>query len=345
MFRAMLGCRYGTVIRALWRYSKAFRRHFLIEVPKLIRREVSELLKPNTSLSLCDDIILSNIEAFSWDSTLADIEETAPLSFCAVKAIASTKKNQESMLTNNGKSLKPVIGNALSCLLRGRHNKVKFIPTLNAMQLQKYGLKKHGLMMLSDTNMCLSNKSLATVLQKMSFGIDDAVQAYKNSVWCSEGKKIHSSKQMEQADETDENAEDRDSDDEDETSDDDLENEIEEDDSGDQFNEDDLEDQISENDLDHDEDQENEDDLENQVSEDNHKDQASEDDLDHVEDDPEDQLSQHHFEDDGTEDDLEVNELRNDLYNVDGATLVEVNAWNTEVEDLLMICENVGDVT
>ena len=388
IIKAVLSRHYSRVLRLQWNASKGWRKHFLIEVAKIIRREAATLLKPDTSLSLCQDITLPNIQAFSWDSTLAAIEKAAPLTFSAVRAIATSRKNEESLVTPAGKSLKPIIVNALSCLLRGRHrDKVKFIPSLNSMQLRKNGVKSMGLSVLSKTGTCLRYESTMNVIEKISSRIDDAVRAYTNSVR-SESAVIHSdfSKGLEQEEETNENADNMDSDDdkvneddlEDQISEDDLEDQVSEDDledqvSGDdleeQVSEDDLEDQVSEDDL---EDQVNGDDLEDQVSEDDLEDQVNGDDLeDQVsEDDLEDQISEDDLKDQVSEDDLEnqvagsnVGQVSEDnpedrseneniqdgpedevfqkyLYNVDGDPLGKVNLWNTEVDDLLMTCEN-----
>ena len=408
---AVLARQYARALRHQWNGSKAWRKHFLLEVAKIIRREASNLLKGNTSLSLCQDITLSNIQAFSWDTTLAAIEKAAPLLFYAVRAIVTSKKTEESLVTDSGRNLKPIIGNALSCLLRGRRlRKVKFIPALNSMQLRKNGLKSVGLNILSKTGACMSHNSTMKVIGKLSSGIDDAVQAYiGTSSVQSDSVEIHSDSpnSLEQADKTNKNAEDMDSDD-DQVSEDDLEDQVSEDDLEDQISEDDLEDQVSENEIEDHVDEDDlegqvneddlgdhvgEDDLEDQVSEDDLKNRISEDDLDNhvIECDLENHISEddlenyviecdleNHLENHIGEDDLENHVSEYDLENHVGEDVLEdwvskdelgdqseneghkkfledrvirnyqapigkVNVWNTEVEDLLMTCENAGN--
>ncbi|KAK3100708.1 hypothetical protein FSP39_024093 [Pinctada imbricata] len=198
--------KYRKVIRNLWFISKRFRYYFREEVTKLIRQEVSGLIKMDTKFPLCQEVTLQNIQEFSWETTMSIVEEQAPTLFSALKGVA-TKKGH-SLKSSKGQNLEQVVGTALSCLLKGREPKrTCFIPTMNAVQLWKGGLKLETLTEVSQTRFCTGYHTAVRAIKKLGDEFDNvavALSNHGNSESVSDSESVKSTQDQEVNSEDDE---------------------------------------------------------------------------------------------------------------------------------------------
>ncbi|KAK3102767.1 hypothetical protein FSP39_013804 [Pinctada imbricata] len=126
---------------------------------------------------------MPNMEEFSWVNTLSVLEKEAPLLFSALKGTITTSKTGDSLVSTRGQNLKPILGTALSCLLRGRSPlKATFIPTMNSVQFWRGGLKRENLKQMSRTGICMSYDATLAAVDKLRKGFDDAANVCKKSL-------------------------------------------------------------------------------------------------------------------------------------------------------------------
>ncbi|KAL3870217.1 hypothetical protein ACJMK2_038295 [Sinanodonta woodiana] len=127
---------YTKGYRALFNATKTSRKQFFKFICNSVRKEV-RCLRTSTSFPLFHDVTPSNLRNFSWDSTIDQLAQFAPVLYAALFG-ALTDSRRRSLEKKGHINPKVRLGTALSCLLYTKYpKKASFIPSVYSIKFTK----------------------------------------------------------------------------------------------------------------------------------------------------------------------------------------------------------------
>ena len=144
-----------------------------------IRKEVANVLS-NSRFPLNQLTTIANIENFSWDRVLQQMDSLAPFLTNVLRSAVTNKSNKDSLIRGKSVNLKPQLGTVIATLLHVKApRKASFLPTLLSVQFWRGGLKRETIKQLSHTGICVGYEKTLSTVDKISQDFDAAAKRCK----------------------------------------------------------------------------------------------------------------------------------------------------------------------
>ena len=137
----------------------------------------------NSCFPLNQEMSITNIENFSWESVLKQIDSLAPLLSNVLTSAVTNKANKASLTRGNSINLKPQLGTVIATLLHIKApRKVSLLPTLFSIQIWRGGLKRETIKQLADTGVCVGYQKWLTTIDNISKEFDATEKRCKSLI-------------------------------------------------------------------------------------------------------------------------------------------------------------------
>ncbi|KAK3607225.1 hypothetical protein CHS0354_031721 [Potamilus streckersoni] len=221
---------YPKAYRKLFNATKTSRQQFLKFICKRVRNEV-RCLCTSTTFPLFNKASASNLRNFSWDSTIDQLAESAPVLYSALVGVITDQKDGDSLKKKRNINPKVRLGIALSCLLYTKYpRKASFIPSVYSAQFSKIR-KLQAMKYLYRAGLCTQAKCATAALNTIGNDFEMAAKTVFEM-----GKADDGEEEMEEEEEESENNYDTDDTDDEESGSDDNEMSKEDDEDNDVSN-------------------------------------------------------------------------------------------------------------
>ncbi|VDI43070.1 Hypothetical predicted protein [Mytilus galloprovincialis] len=176
---------YRRAIKGLYGATKGSKRSFIEVTKDIVRKEISELLHSDTgnSFPLFQKVNIPNLESFSWDEALTELQYACPLLYNALKGAMTTKQCENSLVKGKYVNLKPKIGTVAALILHSKApRKASFLPTLFSIQFWRGGLKRELIKQLAHTGICKGYDTTFAAVDNISSDFDSAAVVCKEKI-------------------------------------------------------------------------------------------------------------------------------------------------------------------
>ncbi|XP_014679610.1 PREDICTED: uncharacterized protein LOC106819501, partial [Priapulus caudatus] len=171
---------YEKMLALLWGSSQAFRAALTKFLRKKVYSEAKEFgEKPSV---LRQNLSLANINAFNWNTAIAEIEAGMPLIFNTYCGMMEKRRRSSGRIVSVALS-KPRLGASIGIMLANRQPRAyKLLPAWIGVELLRSGCKKKVFSCLSHVGICQTASSAQRCVDKIASEFDKELRQWKNDI-------------------------------------------------------------------------------------------------------------------------------------------------------------------